>query len=448
MSKLDHMRSEFSVKLERTRQHHREGLEQELAELRQAALAQPLPALPFDLAERLRQSPALTSSQPGRAALPRYGLLDVGSSGVLQELDEAFMQAFELSRYFDSGRLRYPTVLCDTLEEFFQPFLANANLSTQMRQVEVDRLVAEAQEAASKTNGGGIFGVDLPGQGCYLNGWLFAYGTEVSPRQALQESHLRQAILSTAIHEKLGHGFLTRYSALGGVKTELGLVQIEIAGRFGLRMADDPVASLRREQARAVFIFSQLLEEGWATWVQSWMSAHVLGVGEHPRHNLEKVVAAVQTLPQEPAELAEARESLLRALAVLFIPKAHPMARLQQAAKIVDLIGYQMDEYFGAELNQPLRYAVGELLFDLAASRLGPVCMPYVALIAGNVTLDPSRISLADLVTLLQEDARLHPDARLAALAHLELTNPGDVHELAALAQSQLSLSVPVAFRS
>jgi len=110
---------------------------------------------------------------------------------------------------------------------------------------------------------------------------------------------------------------------------------------------------------------------------------------------------------------------------------------------IIEMLGGMLDEFLDEQLGQPLRYAVGELLFVQAEANLGAGCAPYAALIAANITFDPAAVSLADLRDLLSRDPRLNPDARLAALSRLKLDKKDDVRGMAKVAAAQLSFSVP-----
>lgn len=440
MSKLDEIKTSFAGKLEATRQQHAARLEADLQELRARLLREFKPSIPADLGRRLGKlvaPPAAPAVRP-----PAQPLVDISASDPLRQMDAAFFQEFHLTSYYPIPRLNYPTIYCETLEEFYTPIVSQMDLSPEARQQELLRLVESAKEAARR-NGGGILGYNLPGKGAYLNGWLFGSRAGIPPQQAFQDKESLQRILETAAHEKLGHGFLNAYSALGEVKTRLGILQIEIARKFGLRAADDPTSSLRREQANLLFLASQLLEEGWATWVETYLAQSLLGFGPHPRYALQTVLNAIQSLPARLPERAETQPALLGALALLFGAEQVPIEMLHQAVMIIEVIGVGLDEVLGEKLGQPLRYAVGELLLAQAETNLGAQCVPYAALIAANVNFDPSQVGLSDLRDLLSRDPRLNPDARLAAISRLHPQAKDDVRGLAKMVAAQLSFSVP-----
>ncbi len=304
-------------------------------------------------------------------------------------------------------------------------------------------MISEAETIARQTQGGGIFGYNLSGKGCYLNGWLFVYDHQIAPRQAFNDQQLLMSILGTAAHEKLGHRFLDLYTAMGDVKSRLGLGMVEIASRFGLRPADDPTSTLRRAQYNLLFTASQLLEEGWATWLQNYLAESWLGGSDHPRHTLQSIWKATLDLPEDMPDRQQIVEALQTSLAVLFDSKEQPDTTVHTAVRLLENLGAQLDDHFFHALHQPLRYAVGELLFMQAETNLGALCTPYVAIISANLTFDPAQISLNDLASLFAEDPRLNPDTRLACLSRLHITEAGSLRELVGQAQAELSYSVP-----
>ena len=207
----------------------------------------------------------------------------------------------------------------------------------------------------------------------------------------------------------------------------------------------------REAQHDLIFDVSQLLEEGWATWVETFVNRTRLAESEsktiYPRHSLAAIVEAVQNLEQEdlPPGYSEqqVKERLFSSLAVLLGPIDANPYDLQLAVQVIERWSGLPVKIAGAAYSQPLRYAIGELLFAQAELNQGAFCLPYLALIAGNVNFKPESTSLADVTIVLQKDPRLHPDARLAALCRLRLHERGSLTELVQRAESELSFSVP-----
>lgn len=443
MSELDELKSRYSKQLDDRISEHEIRNEAELAELRAQLLRNFSVPPARDVGRRTAR---LLSNWSSPQSAPLQPLVDLSGSGRLKDLDQAFIQTFELGKYYPVAKLHYPTVYCDSLEEFFVALVEQMDLSTQARKIELERMIQDARDMA-ESHGGGIFGYNLPGKGAYLNGWLFTFKTGIQPRQAFSQPHLARRIYQTAAHEKLGHGFLSVYGALGQVKSRLGLTMMETAACFGLRLSDNPTSSLRREQSNLILMVSQLLEEGLATWLENILVPPSGAEPSYRRYNPQQVIEAIQSLPANLPERTEVQQALLNAILLLLGEEPVSLEALHQAVMIVEVVGAGLDEYIGEALGQPLRYAVGELLMTQAERNLGASCVPYAALIASNVTFDPSTVSLADLRDLLNRDTRLHPDARLAALSHLVLNEKNNVVELAGQAFEQLSLSVPKELR-
>jgi hypothetical protein len=445
MSDMEEIKSAFGQKLTTHREEHQQRLDTELKELRSRLMGEVRSALPPDMARRLANGLALSSLAPPRRQPWQkvQALFDLGDKAQLKDMDAAFINHFKLERFYPGNRLDYPTVYCETLEEFFTPLVQQLNLSPQARQEEIERMMALARQTAENNSGGGIFGFNLPGQGCYLNGWLFVYGTNISPMAAFQQPRMLERILETAVHEKLGHGFLAVYSALGGVKTRLGLTQVENARRFGLRSADDLTDNLRREQANLLFMVSQLVEEGWATWIETYLAQRVPDSARHQRHSLDSLVKSVNSLPHGIEQRADIIQALLISLAILFGPEDLSLDALHQAVMIIGILGSELDSFFSQRLSQPIRYVVGELLMAQVEANLGAACVPYAALIAANISFDPAQVSLTDLRDLLGRDASIHPDARLAAISRLKAAAPNDIGGMVRMAEAQLSFAIP-----
>ncbi|MCL5952610.1 MAG: hypothetical protein M1132_12975 [Chloroflexi bacterium] len=377
-----------------------------------------------------------------RPPSPLTARIDLTGDAGLRKMDDLFIETFQLRRYMPGANLNYPTVYAETLEEFFGPFVKELNLSGEGKAAALAQLIAEAERTARETNGGGIFGVSLPGRGCYLNGWLFAYGRGYAPRAALQDPDVLASILSTIAHEKLGHGFITESTALGNEKKQLGLAQIQLANRFNLAVVDSPQATLLAQKSAIIFTESQLTEEGWATWIETFLMSRLGANGREP-HTLDATLQALKKLESGSQELKDISLYLQQALKVLFTIDQPGMDDVHKAIVTIQLFGPQVDEIISSEIRQPLRYAVGYLLMDKIAKNAGWQTAPFAVIIAANLTYDLNNIGPSDLNQLVRSDARMNVDSRLAMLSLLTLSTSGDVHALASEAKNQLSLAVP-----
>ena len=62
-------------------------------------------------------------------------------------------------------------------------------------------------------------------------------GSEQSkPKGCIGSSGICKKIAETAVHEKIGHGFLSMFSAFGQTLNELGLRKVKDAEQFGLEV--------------------------------------------------------------------------------------------------------------------------------------------------------------------------------------------------------------------
>jgi hypothetical protein len=222
MSELDEIKNKFAEQLEKNKQAHAGQLESDLQALRANLPREFRASLPPDLG---RQAEAVAAKFTSRAApSPARALVDMAKNSNFQEYDETFIEIFHLDAYYPAFRLRYPTKYCETLGEFSIPQLSQEELSPEEHQKKIKAMVAELEEQARK---GKLFkGYYISGLGAFINGWLFDQLYKCSEGEAYKRADAWPHILETAIHEKLGHGFLSEYSALGQVENQLGLTQL------------------------------------------------------------------------------------------------------------------------------------------------------------------------------------------------------------------------------
>ncbi len=430
MPGIDDFKTSFEKKLEEKRAHHAAQSAQELAAL-QAAMQNPVG--PSPIPEHPAKAPL--PSRPAQAPLPTAtnGLVELSGSDELQELDAILFKQFNLNAYYPFDRLNYRTIYCETLEEFYSAQVETMDYSVQVRQEVLKQLVAQTENQL-RNGGGYVAGYNQPGKGAYINGYGIAYHAQVSPKAALKHPQLFKRIKSTTIHEKHGHGLLLVYSAMGQVKLKLGLGLIDLANQFELPGPDDPTSRVRILQHNMFHDASQYLEEGWATWVQSYLGKALGLVDHHPCYQLDRYKKAVEALPDDQP----GRTEVCTALDLLFENSRITMGDISKAILIL-----QNFSDFALPGFQPLPYVVGELLFSRAEINLGALCVPLAALIAANVTFDPASMGLADLQYSLNTDTRFNLNMRLAALTCLNLKQKNNVQELIQKAMSELSFSIP-----
>ncbi|HPS41274.1 MAG TPA: hypothetical protein PK040_01635 [Anaerolineaceae bacterium] len=440
MPALDEIRDNYNKKLDNVLELKQHEHAADLKRLHNSLATLPGFSTREDAAKSLLTK---TDRTPGLTPPPlplNNALFNITDSSPLKDLDEVFLQVFNIQSYFPAARLRYQTVYCETLQEFFTPFLNKLDYSRQAREAALDQLVKEAEENATR---GGTYGVNLPGQACYLNGWLFCKQAGINPQDYRSHPEVLRAVLSTVVHEKLGHGFLSVYSEMGKLKSALNLDLVQIASAFPSLSRDDATSRIKFKQYELLFNASCLLEEGWATWIQNYFEQNILQNSTAHEYSVRELIGAVENIPCQSADQEQYVTAMLQSLAVLLSDEMVNSELLHNAVLFTELVDQQLEDYFSQTLGQPLKYVLGSLILHNCAENLGQECVPYAALIAANVTFNPDKVGVADLAVLLGEDPRFRPNTRLAAISKLRLNEKNNVKELAERVASELSLSVP-----
>ncbi len=383
--------------------------------------------------------------------------VSLGGAGLLQQLDALMWQAFALDSRFPGAPLgKYPVIYCETLEEFFTQLVLDADASESAKQEYIAGMIAEA-EAQARASGGGTLGVNLPGRGCYVNGWLFGLAHGGAAQAALQNPKVLPHIVATVCHEKLGHGFIADLTAIGQEKTNMGLWRFDLARRFALRAVDTPQSALLRAKDTQVYHATKFTEEGWATWIEHimvWLAARQGLLPSNgapgplqPKYSLAAVAQVLEYLRQGTPPRSDERQfmELVAALTQILTDdkNEYTEADVFTAVRAWQQLAPAFDEVFSQVFGQPTLYVLGYLLLRRLEARLGWQNLPYAVALAGNVTYDLETISLNDLATLLQSDPRLNVDARLALLGTLQLQPGQGPADLARLARERLGYATP-----
>jgi hypothetical protein len=395
----------------------------------------------------------------GRPRRPAFRVgnykIDLYDDRSLQIIDDLMRDEFQLRRHLENAELRYPTIYCETMDEFYGVLLMDEDVSASTKQQWLEELKAEAMEHAP----GGTFGVNLPGNGCYVNGWLFAYGRAENARAALRDPAIYPRIVETVAHEKLGHGFLAEHSSMGQEKTRLGMWRFDRAGQFGARGPDSPRMRLLEAKHTILYHASTFAEEGWSNWIEHWISAQFANAvndlapaGNYrpaPHPTLDDVRRALQEVSRHEPDLRGPAQLVLEAIGVLFDSDEDGATSYDVHAAMIALQtrAPALADAVAQRLGQSLPYTVGCLLVERIAEACGPLCTPYALLIAANVTYDLEQISVADLQQLTTGDARLNVNSRLALMTLLAPARKNDVAEMSMLAREILNLSTPANFK-
>lgn len=369
-----------------------------------------------------------------------------------------------------------PVVFCHTRRDFIEPQVAALNLSETIRSM---YLQSREQTFINQEEEGDVTrGVFIPGMGCYVNGPGLASLLELDEIDGLF-NHPRglAEIITTIIHEKYGHGFISECTTAGREKRDNNLYCLRLAAGFGESGPDSPVSSLVQEKINIVFASSRFLEEGWAVWLENHVLGRVRGKicsllpskvsgdisflscnGEdkkcinhdgssagnglpetsvvenensvqethHLLSDLRKTGATIsrygnsQVLREKGSRLVKCADYLATLAYPDSIPdpgKALDMAsRLQQMAD--DRVFTGEFEY---EVQDSFPHYVGCLLFCLLDYKFGSGCLAAALLLACNVKLDIKKNSLEALRDLTQTVPGGNINARLIQILSLPL---------------------------
>lgn len=393
-------------------------------------------------------------------ARPSTALIS-GPNSLLSLVDAWAFEEFDLAR-IQAGPLTTPSVYCATFEEFFASFFAFRNLSPEEQARSVQEEARAAREAVAQ-GGGAVLGVNWPGHGCFLNGEAFArIHAKESAAEALRCPKTFPHILSTAIHEKLGHGLLTEFTTRGRELRSVHLEQHDVARQFLRRKSDDPREALLLDKWDLLLSTSKYAEEGFSTWMEARMvsvASQRVAAGRPVDEPVRELSQAVHSYPPDRVlqKLRELGDPGIDSLAdaIEFLSQAGPADRQAVVALMSgrfphtdlsenDVERDQALDQLSSELfGQPLHYVVGYVLVEKLERRLGARSVPFALALAGNVSYGLDTVSNSDLRRALGTNPQLRMDVRLALIGTLEGVPENDPDALFAAARRDLSLTPP-----
>ena len=396
-----------------------------------------------------------------RALTRGAAAMQASSSSLLRLVDQWTFEQFDLHR-LQAGAIASPTVFCESLEEFYGSFFAYRTMSPE-EQARGVREEADRARKALAAGGGAVLGVNWPGRGCFLNGEAFArmHGKR-DAQQALRDADSFPHILSTAVHEKLGHGLLTEFTTRGKEIRSVHLEQHEVARHFLRRKSDDPREALLQDKWNILLTSSKYAEEGFATW----MEAEVLGYAELKVQGGARVDEATDGLAETAniypvdwvvEKLREQEHEALDELAdaVAFLAAAGPAQRREVSQYMAGAFPHTdlaatawerdeaLDQLSQSIFGQPLHYVVGYTMIEKLEHKFGASCVPFALALAGNVSYGLDGLSNSDLRMALEQNPQLRMDVRLALLGTLDGVPKNDPDALYEAARRELSLTPP-----
>jgi len=369
-------------------------------------------------------------------------------------LDEILDEDFELSKHFGRSSADYPTIYCETLDEYFDPYLKFLNLSETTKKEIIEELKKKAEQEAAMSGGGGEFGVNWPGLGCFINGWLFAYNRSKNAAAALRDPGIKPYLFATIAHEKHGHGFITEYTVSGQEKKEIQLYRQDIAAKFNIKLADTPEDVLLQEKWAILFHSSVFLEEGWAVWIENYLLRRLQEtmpeeivwspVKEERGIRMDDVQNLLNRLARSGSRRkAEAAKVCLDALESIFVTAEFDPQNIHQAVNVLEKTESMLIDDFSSTFNRIPRYVIGQLLMDRVERGCGAKNVLYAVAIAANVKYNLKSIANADLARVVAGEPRLNMNSRLALLSCLNLRQKNCLGELLDIAREELNLKIP-----
>lgn len=390
-----------------------------------------------DPSARLPAQPMRT----GEHRPPRVSIdTKLGGALDLDLCDRLFLDRYDIGS-LDPEFLHQSTVLCVTAEEFAEVLIEDLRISASQREVLLAGVAAGGNPHAE-----GTLGVYLPGRGCFLNGNALRVQAGVATISALlSEPAARRAVVRTAVHEKLGHGFLAEASAVGSERRANGLERLRLARGFGVETVDSPAHEILRRKYAMLFDASVFVDEGFSRWLETDLLAvveHAQGVGGETSASAGTNLAVAPVDPRPllgmderldtflrwafdpPDDLNRSRDGALFAAAFLAASESEALLR-----RVIERV-----------TGMAPRYSLGALLMEAIAQRHRRELVPAAALIAYNVAMGLGELAVADLRELLA-DARFHMTARACQL--VALPSCSTAAELAACANECLAFPPP-----
>lgn len=402
-----------------------------------------------------------------RIGMPAAGLdtAEFVLDGRIPELREADETAYE-ALGIDMRRLQ--STFCENPKEWTEKMLGGTELSQAMRA----QIIQNAREDPH------VRGVFLPARGLFVNGAAF--------RDPMGAD--RPQVVSTAVHEKLGHGFINTYTLKGEEETRAGSALFRLASTFGLKQTDEPLYPLWVQKKNISLRSSFFLEEGFASWVQFHVVRLMLqrhpgaGYENVPTHatTLDELISALRQAEQALAGTPIAYRSLDDYLARWLNNEAERMreegqlgyqgTRLETAGEVASLARAALARLLSdGDLGPPraqnlmmaleaadrllsdvhpagvqLRYEAGFLMMERLKGLFGPRCVPAAVRIAGNIRYNFAAVSVDDLVKAVS-DPNYNTDCRLAAMLRLPaIAAPrDDVRQFGKAVNDGLGYSIP-----
>jgi hypothetical protein len=337
----------------------------------------------------------------------------------LAEIDGWYDDLFGISRHFTGENLAYPTYLCETLEEFFEPHVRHLAISKSGKAELIERMVREAEE-------------------------LFAYPNTSAVKEVLNDPQKLPSVVGVVAHEKLGHGFLSEFTCLGKERENVQLSRYKIAEEFAIRLSDSPSEILLREKWEILFLSSMFAEEGYATWVEAKMLEALTGRPQRPHHpGAVMKLLDLMVRSCEDKELLAFLKAVKDSVQLILEPEGAGSKELHAAAVVLEQAEPILERPFSRTFGQPARYVLGYLLIERLEEHFGTKLVPYAMAVIYNVDYDLEQIANTDLARVVQKEPRMNIHSRALHMLTLPKSAGGSIAGLFKSANELLSFAVP-----
>lgn len=360
----------------------------------------------------------------------------------LKKLDKLFEKTFDFNLWSQSYDQNWPdTELCGKLEDFYEAMFKDLEISEKEK-----KDIIRAKKAKYDMEGDSTIGVNLPGDGFYINAYPLLEDLNLESVKELKKTlkknrKARKIIYGTICHEKLGHGFIDFCTLAGKAFRNVQIKKIKLAEEFDIGSILDTEEGIWREKWNCLYENSKFLQEGYATWVEYYMK-YLLDYKDYPEKSDEINLNHIEDkynwkqlekcLPYEKYnDLRERIKNVKK-----FSDKRDALITIREICK--------KNKGRIKSLGQPPNYVVGYLMVKELENTVGTRLVPEAIQLICKVDYDVENRSLSDFKYLLEEEDRgkYNLDIRLLKFTILNIEEKNNLEELKNKVYDELSFPV------
>lgn len=348
--------------------------------------------------------------------LPGSGMVKLDDEISMDFLDDLFYKRFRIDI---RDTLPY-THLCETYGEFAEKIVEDKELSESIKE--------QLKEMAKEDIKENILGMNIPGDGCYINGKLFMdiHGC-ADAGELMEKTEPRKDILNTTCHEKFGHGFVATWTKAGEELRKSKWRKRKLAKDFEIRDHLTPDWEIIREKYEIISKHMNYLQEGYSTWIDRSMGKE-LGFGRRTYDWNQ-----LRGLPLDHFE--KLKHHILERKVI----DIHGRANVEEM-KMIKKIGKIHEGHFTSSVGQPPEYVLGYLIFKKLEECVGAKNVPLAVKIACNIDYNLEEISISDLEKIIHKP-KFNIDTRILQISRLDLgRRKNDAEALKEVAYERLNM--------